>query len=75
MQDGAAADGRRLLRVLFVWLGQVPTGTDAAGLLKLQCLMPPAMLQQLLDAACWLRGEPLQHVVEVRVGIVPVQPR
>ena len=40
VQEIAATEGRRLLRVLFLRLGQVPPGSKAAGLLKLQYLMP-----------------------------------
>jgi len=40
VRDDAAPEGRGLLRVLFVWLGQVPAGADAARLLKLRWLMP-----------------------------------
>jgi DNA polymerase V len=47
VQDRAAADARRLLRVLFVWIGQMPTGADAARLLKLRCQLAVIELQSL----------------------------
>ena len=33
------------------------------------------MWQQFSDAACWLRGQPLEHVAQVRIRIVAVEPR
>jgi hypothetical protein len=40
MQDDAASEARRLLRLLFVRLDEVPADADAAGLLGMRCLMP-----------------------------------
>ena len=37
--------------------------------------MLPAMREQLADAAGRLRGQPLEHVAQVLVRVVAVQPR